>query len=126
MHCQSQTNARSFLVLIASLFLASSTLTQVQAQPADEVPFITSPDNVTLEMLNAAGVKRGDHVIDLGSGDGRIVILAAKRFEATGLGVEINPRLVEISKTNARNAGVADKAEFRDQDLFKTAVPALP
>ena len=65
-----------------------------QAQPIDEVPFITSPDNVTLEMLNAAGVKRGDHVIDLGSGDGRIVILAAKRFEATGLGVEIDPRLV--------------------------------
>ena len=90
------------------------------AQPVDEVPFITSPDNVTLEMLNAAGVKRGDHVIDLGSGDGRIVILAAKRFEATGLGVEIDPRLVELSKTNARNAGVADKVEFREQDLFKT------
>ena len=91
-----------------------------QAQPAEEVPFITTPDNVTLEMLNAAGVKRGDHVIDLGSGDGRIVILAAKRFEATGLGVEMDPRLVEVSKTNARNAGVADKVEFREQDLFKT------
>ena len=120
MHFQSQTNARSTLVLIASLFLASSLLTGAQAQPADEVPFITSPDNVTLEMLNAAGVKRGDHVIDLGSGDGRIVILAAKRFEATGLGVEIDPRLVDLSKTNARNAGVADKTEFREQDLFKT------
>jgi SAM-dependent methyltransferase len=91
-----------------------------QAQLSDEVPFITSPDNVTLEMLTTAGVKRGDHVIDLGSGDGRIVILAAKRFEATGLGVEIDPRLVELSKTNARTAGVADKAEFREQDLFKT------
>jgi len=91
-----------------------------RAQLTDEVPFITSPDNVTLEMLNAAGVKRGDHVIDLGSGDGRIVILAAKRFEATGLGVEIDPRLVEASKTNARTAGVADKTEFREQDLFKT------
>ena len=94
------------------------------AQPTEEVPFITSPDNVTLEMLNAAGVKRGDHVIDLGSGDGRIVILAARRFEATGLGVEIDPRLVEISKTNARNAGVTDKAEFREQDLFKTDLAA--
>ena len=96
-----------------------------RAQLTDEVPFITSPDNVTLEMLNAAGVKRGDHVIDLGSGDGRIVILAAKRFEATGLGVEIDPRLLELSKTNARTAGVADKTEFREQDLFKTdLVPA--
>ena len=115
-------NSRPALALITSLMLASSPLTQ--AQPTEEVPFITSPDNVTLEMLNAAGVKRGDHVIDLGSGDGRIVILAARRFEATGLGVEINPRLVEISKTNARNAGVADKAEFREQDLFKTDLAA--
>lgn len=91
-----------------------------EAQPLEEVPFITSPDNVTLEMLSSAGVKRGDHVIDLGSGDGRIVITAAKKFEATGLGVEIDPSLVEKSKANARNAGVADKVEFRVQDLFKT------
>ena len=117
-------NSHPALALITSLMLASSPLTQAQAQPAEEVPFITSPDNVTLEMLNAAGVKRGDHVIDLGSGDGRIVILAARRFEATGLGVEIDPRLVEISKTNARNAGVADKVEFREQDLFKTDLAA--
>ena len=109
----------SLLVISLALFAGHSL-----AQPIDEVPFITSPDNVTLEMLNAAGVKRGDHVIDLGSGDGRIVILAAKRFEATGLGVEIDPRLVELSKTNARNAGVADKAEFREQDLFKTDLAA--
>jgi len=94
--------------------------TTARAQLGEEVPFITSPDNVTLEMLSVAGVKRGDHVIDLGSGDGRIVILAAKRFEATGLGVEIDPTLVARSKTNARNAGVADKVEFREQDLFKT------
>ena len=122
MHLQSQKNVRSVLVLITSLLITSTQLTQ--AQPTEEVPFITSPDNVTLEMLNAAGVKRGDYVIDLGSGDGRLVVLAAKRFEATGLGVEINPRLVGISKTNARNAGVADKAEFREQDLFKTDLAA--
>ncbi|GAB3470686.1 hypothetical protein GCM10011496_04330 [Polaromonas eurypsychrophila] len=95
-------------------------LARAEAQPIEEVPFITSPDNVTLEMLSSAGVKRGDHVIDLGSGDGRIVILAAKKFEATGLGVEIDPSLVERSKASARNAGVADKVEFRVQDLFKT------
>lgn len=100
--------------------IAFCSLTTTHAQPIEEVPFITSPDNVTLEMLSSAGVKRGDHVIDLGSGDGRIVILAAKRFEATGLGVEIDPALVEKSKANARNAGVADKTEFRVQDLFKT------
>jgi len=104
-------------ILALSLALAAG---HSHAQPTEEVPFITSPDNVTLEMLNAAGVKRGDYVIDLGSGDGRIVILAAKRFEATGLGVEIDPRLVALSMANARNAGVADKAKFQEQDLFKT------
>jgi SAM-dependent methyltransferase len=86
----------------------------------EEVPFITSPDNVTLEMLRIAKVAPGDHVIDLGSGDGRIVITAAKRFGATGLGVEIVPDLVKQSLQNARNAGVADKVDFRVQDLFET------
>ena len=92
------------------------------ATPAigDEVPFVTSPDNVTLEMLNIAGVKRGDHVLDLGSGDGRIVILAARRFGATGLGVEIDPALVRLSNSHASNAGVGQRVAFREQDLFKT------
>lgn len=91
-----------------------------QAQVGDEVPFITSPDNVTLEMLRLADVGPGDHVIDLGSGDGRIVILAAKRFGATGLGVEIDPHLVERSLRSARDAGVAERVQFRVQDLFET------
>jgi SAM-dependent methyltransferase len=86
----------------------------------EEVPFITSPDNVTLEMLRTAAVGPQDHVIDLGSGDGRIVILAARRFGATGLGVEIVPDLVQRSIRNARDAGVADRVEFRVQDLFQT------
>ncbi len=115
-------NSTRHFTTLASTFAVALALAagSSHAQPTEEVPFVTSPDNVTLEMLNSAGVKKGDHVIDLGSGDGRIVILAAKRFEATGLGVEIDPRLVEKSKANARDAGVADKAEFREQDLFKT------
>lgn len=91
---------------------------------AEEVPFITTPDNVTLEMLRVAKVGAGDHVIDLGSGDGRIVITAARRFGATGLGVEIVPDLVQRSNRTAREAGVADKVEFREQDLFKTDLSA--
>ena len=118
-HYRRLTHFPALLAMALALVVGSS-----QAQPTEGVPFITTPDNVTLEMLNTAGVKRGDHVIDLGSGDGRIVILAAKRFEATGLGVEIDPRLVELSKTNARNADVADKVEFREQDLFKTDLTA--
>jgi SAM-dependent methyltransferase len=97
--------------LVAALF-APAALAQ------DEVPFITTPDRVTLAMLELAGVGPADHVIDLGSGDGRIVITAARRFGATGLGVEIVPELVQRSRVNAVAAGVAARAEFREQDLF--------
>lgn len=90
------------------------------AQPTEEVPFIITPDNVTLAMLEIARVGPADTMIDLGSGDGRIVITAARRFGARGLGVEIAPHLVERSRDNAARAGVADRAEFREQDLFKT------
>jgi SAM-dependent methyltransferase len=86
----------------------------------DEVPFITTPDRVTLAMLELARVGPADHVIDLGSGDGRIVITAAKRFGARGLGVEIVPELVKKSRALAREAGVAERVEFREQDLFAT------
>ena len=86
----------------------------------EEVPFITTPDNVTVAMLELAGVNARDVLIDLGSGDGRIVITAALRFGARGLGVEIVPELVERSQRNAERAGVARRAEFREQDLFKT------
>ncbi len=110
-----------------ALALAFLTLAGLSsAQPAslppllDEVPFITSPDNVTLEMLQAAGVGPTDHLIDLGSGDGRLVIVAAKRFGATGLGVDIVPDLVDKSLRTAREVGVADKVAFKVQDLFET------
>lgn len=92
------------------------------AAPAitEEVPFITTPDRVTLAMLQLAGTGPADRVLDLGSGDGRIVITAARRFGASGLGVEIDPALVERSQANARQAGVADRARFVQQDLFAT------
>lgn len=102
------------------LALAAAFVTAPALQAQEEVPFITSPDNVTLEMLRIAGVGASDHVIDLGSGDGRIVILAARRFGASGLGVEIVPDLVERSLKSAREAGVAQRVEFRVQDLFQT------
>ena len=108
--------------LVAAVALLALSPRAAQAQ--EEVPFITTPDNVTLEMLRLANVGPGDHVIDLGSGDGRIVILAAKRFNATGLGVEIVPDLVRKSISNAQAAGVADRVSFREQDLFKTDLSA--
>jgi hypothetical protein len=87
---------------------------------SEEVPFITSPDNVTVTMLQIARVNAQDYVIDLGSGDGRIVITAAKQFGARGLGVEIVPELVRKSRESATAAGVDPRAEFREEDLFKT------
>lgn len=111
----------SFTRRAAALAAALSGLVVAPAGHAnEEVPFITSPDNVTLAMLEIAGVRRGEHVIDLGSGDGRIVITAARRFGATGLGVEIDPALVERSRAHAKTAGVAAQTRFLEQDLFTT------
>ena len=105
-----------FLALVMLLVTGSPRL----AWALEDVPFITTPDRVTLAMLELAGVCTGDHVIDLGSGDGRIVITAARRFGATGLGVEIVPDLVQRSADAARAAGVADRVRFEVQDLFRT------
>ncbi len=104
-------------VAALALILASAAL---GAAAQEDVPFITTPDNVTLAMLRLAAVGPADRLIDLGSGDGRIVITAARRFGASGLGVEIDPQLVERSRVNAKAAGVERRAEFREQDLFKT------
>jgi len=92
----------------------------LSATAQDEVPFVTTPDPVTFAMLQLAAVGPRDHVIDLGSGDGRIVITAARRFGASGLGVEIVPELVTRSRDLARAAAVQDRVEFRQQDLFET------
>ena len=105
---------------ITRLLFALGVLLPALASALEEVPFVTTPDNVTLAMLEAARVGPGDYVIDLGSGDGRIVIVAAKRFGARGLGVEIVADLVKLSREHASSAGVADRAEFREQDLFTT------
>jgi len=91
---------------------------------AEEIPFVTTPDDVAVAMLELAGVGPRDHVIDLGSGDGRIVITAAKRFGASGLGVEIVPELVARSIENARLAGVEARVKFVEQDLFKANLAA--
>lgn len=109
---------RRFLPLV---FAAATFHIHTQSAHAGaDVPFVVTPDHVTLSMLRLADVNRHDYVIDLGSGDGRIVITAARHFGARGLGVEIVPELVQRSKDNARKAGVAQRAEFREQDIFKT------
>jgi methylase of polypeptide subunit release factors len=111
---------KTIVTALAGLTAAMITLVPAPVRAQDEVPFITTPDHVTVAMLEIAGVNATDTVYDLGSGDGRIVITAARRFGARGLGVEIVPDLVDKSRANARLAGVADRADFRQQDLFAT------
>ena len=107
--------------MVRSLFAALLFLLPPSAfSLSEDVPFVVTPDNVTLEMLKLAGVGPKDYLIDLGSGDGRIVIVAAKRFGARGVGIEIVPDLVRKSRESAKRAGVEGRAQFREQDLFET------
>ncbi len=84
-----------------------------------DVIFVASPPGVVDAMLRVARVTRRDTVYDLGSGDGRIVITAAKRFGARGVGIDIDPELIAQSRRNADSAGVAGRVEFLEQDLFE-------
>ncbi|MDP2006264.1 MAG: methyltransferase domain-containing protein [Rubrivivax sp.] len=112
---------RHLASLLCAAALPLCQAAQITPTPlAEDVPFITTPDHVTVAMLELAGVGARDHVIDLGSGDGRIVITAARRFGASGLGVEIVPELVAQSRDNARRAGVEARTRFEVQDLFAT------
>ena len=85
-----------------------------------DVPFVPTPHVVVDEMLRLASVTSRDVVYDLGSGDGRIVIAAARKFGARGVGVELDPELIGESEQNARAANVADRVKFLRQDFFKT------
>ena len=108
--------------LVGAALAAPVTIWAQALDPIKELdtPFVTTPQNVVDAMLELAQVRRGDRLLDLGSGDGRIVITAAKRFDVPGLGVEIDPRLVERARDSAVREGVADKARFEVQDLFDT------
>src|SRR5499433_4112472 len=88
-------------------------------QQGKDVIWVPTPQALVEKMLDVAGVTPKDYVIDLGSGDGRTVITAAKRG-ARALGIEYNPDMVELSKRNAAKEGVSDKATFMKADLFET------
>ena len=85
-----------------------------------EVPYVPTPPVVVDAMLDAAGVEAGDVLYDLGSGDGRIVIAAAKRFGVRGVGIDIDPQRTEEANANAKAAGVTELVEFRTANLFDT------
>jgi len=87
-----------------------------------DVRYEPTPMPVVRQMLRLAEVGPGDVVYDLGSGDGRIPIAAAREFGARGVGIEIDPELVRRSEANAREAGVADQVVFRHADLFEAEI----
>jgi SAM-dependent methyltransferase len=88
--------------------------------PGKDVIFLPTPPEVVSAMLDLAKVTASDVVYDLGSGDGRTPIAAAKEHGARGVGVEFNPKLVALSRQNAEKAGVADRVRFINADLFET------
>jgi hypothetical protein len=106
-------------VLLISCLATGATL----AQEKDlDTPYVQTPQTVVDKMLEVAKVGADDYVIDLGSGDGRMVITAAKKYGARGFGVDHVRRLVELSNRNAAKAGVAKRAAFYERNLFETDV----
>ena len=91
-----------------------------EAKITEETPYVQSPKVVVDTMLEMAGVRANDFVIDLGSGDGRIIIEAAKRFGARGLGIDYDERLVKLATDNAARAQVSGHVRFVQQDIFKS------
>ena len=91
-----------------------------EERPFLAVPYVPTPQVTVDEMLRVANVGPQDFVLDLGSGDGRIVVTAAKKFGARGLGVDLDWRLVLQGEENARQAGVENRVRFLEQDLFQT------
>jgi len=87
--------------------------------PRPYVSFEPTDPQVVTALLRLGGVGEADRLIDLGSGDGRIVVAAARDFGARAMGLEINPRLVAMARERARSAGVEDLAQFVQQDLFE-------
>ena len=105
-------------VLQMILVMLGIALGMPTAAHADEVPYVTTPTGVVDAMLSIAGVGDKDYLFDLGSGDGRIVIAAAKQFHARAVGIEYDGTLIAQSRESAAREGVSDRVEFLQQDIF--------
>jgi SAM-dependent methyltransferase len=108
------------LLVVAALLCSRAAAAQPEAAQVHEadVLYLPTPHAVVESMLQLAGVSPADVVYDLGSGDGRIPIAAARTFGARGVGIELDGRLIERARRNARKAGVERRVEFRQEDLF--------
>lgn len=104
---------------MAAGMLAAQTAPKLRAP---DVRYEPTSDEIVAAMLKLADVKAGDVVYDLGCGDGRIVIEAARRHGARGVGIDIDPQRIKEARENARKAGVTGRVEFRNEDLFETNI----
>src|SRR5919201_6621381 len=115
---------RILIAVTAALLAAAPVLAPAQAQPRKpvqqpDVIFVPTPHEVVDDMLRIANVKKGDVLYDLGSGDGRIAITAAKRYGVRAVGIDIDPERIREANENAKKAGVTNLVQFRQEDLFK-------
>src|SRR3954462_3117957 len=92
------------------------------AQRMPDVIYVPTPPDVVEEMLKIAEVKKGDVLYDLGSGDGRIAVTAAKKYGIRAVGIDVDPERIREATENARKAGVSSLVEFRREDLFKADI----
>jgi precorrin-6B methylase 2 len=107
-------------ILATSLAFGQAPVTRKPApQETPDVIFVPTPQEVVDEMLRVADVKQGDVLYDLGSGDGRIPVTAAKRFGVRAVGIDIDPQRIREANENARRNGVTDLVKFRNENLFK-------
>ena len=109
------------LFLLFCVSVTSLIAQDIQSRDPD-VHFVPSPEEVVEGMLKLADVRQGDVVYDLGCGDGRLVIAAAKQFGARAVGIDIDPERIKESEENAREAGVAHRVQFRNEDLFEADI----
>lgn len=110
-------------ILLVGLLYAASAVAARNDDPdpfTGDVPYVPTPQDVVDTMLTIAKVGPGDFVIDLGSGDGRIVVTAAAKFGAQGFGVDLNPQRIQEAVANAKKAGISDRAQFFQRNLFDT------
>jgi len=121
-----RTTVRTGLIPLAGVFLAFSTAAGQQGPPparqAPEVPYLPTTQPAVEAMLKLAKVTKDDVVYDLGCGDGRIVIAAAKLYGAHGVGIDIDPQRIREANENAKKAGVENLVRFEENDLFKANI----
>ena len=118
LHARMQHRRSLLVAVLATVALLAGP--GAQAAPALDVPYVPTPQNVVDRMLVLAALKPGEVLYDLGSGDGRIVITAAKRYGVRGIGIDLDPDRIKEARDNATKAGVNQQVQFVNGDLFKT------